>query len=376
MTMTSLLGNICWPAHPTNASAPAMMDNNLIDADEEYYGCGFQISPQDDGKSLDKVSWGTVTVTTGGDLEVRLESMNAAGDPSNSLVGVNRSATVAVASGDDDTWFTTTLTTAYTVTAGEVIAAIIERPEFSTFSGNLSSYRRCYSGSNLPYEVYNAGSNAKHEMIESLSPQPPCMAIHFSDGTFANIPPFFPFTAFGLDTWTSTGVERGMVFQVPVKMTIAGMWFNGGGSGTGADYRVTLYNSSGVPNHTGANRLANIAMDDEDSGSETIDPICIYFDTEVTLEADTTYRLCVDATSSNNFGMYYFDVDSATMMGAMPGGATWQYTLDDGAGGWTDTTTRRPHMGLIISQLDDGAGGGGGGGALLRHPGMAGGLVG
>ena len=360
MTLQNLASPIVWPFPPTDNSTPGLLSNNLIDADGEYYGYVFQVSPVDDGKSLDEVTWRTGTVTTGGDLDVRIETVDGSGNPSGTLATTNSNLVVSVASGDDDTFFTSALTASHTVSAGEMLAVIVERPTSSTFNGNLASYRRAYSGGDLPYEVYNTGSDGKNSMTQGSSPQPPVMSVHYSDGTFAWVPPAFPFDALSVETWTSSGVERGMRFQVPFKAGCCGCWIRGGGTGTGGDYRVTLYDASGVPNDTDSNRLANIAMDDEHSASDTGDPKFIMFDTVVTLSASTTYRLTVDATTANNFSLYYFDVPSAALMAAAPGGASWHYTLDNGAGGWTDTTTRRPHMGLIFSSLDDGAGGAGG----------------
>lgn len=55
---------------------------------------------------------------------------------------------------------------------------------------------------------------------------------------------------------------------------------------------------------------------------------------------------------------YDFSIPTSTHLTAFEGGATWMLSTRSG-GAWTDTNTRRPSMGLLISGLDLTAAGGG-----------------
>jgi len=61
------------------------------------------------------------------------------------------------------------------------------------------------------------------------------------------------------------------------------------------------------------------------------------------------------------------------MLDMLSGGQAFHFSSRADAGAWSDTTTRRPIMGLILSAADDGVGGGGG---MIVNPGMSGGLNG
>lgn len=378
MTLIALPTILWYPSVPAIniGDGAGGLRSNVIDADGEYYGVAFQIPGTDDGKSINKIGWRTMTVTTGGDIDVRLEGLNASGFADGTLASVNSNLVVAVGSGDDNVWFTSTLTSSHAVAAGDVLCAITKRPTSGTFSGNVASHRRSMKGTLFPYEVNNFGSDAKsHFFLE-----PPSMAVGFSDGTYLQMPGVWPLDGSGISIFNnaSTDAENGLKFQIPFPARIIGMWMQGGSNGSAlADHAIHLYDSSGVPQDTDANRLATIAVDGQHVGSDSV-PSGLQtrlFTSAVELAKDTVYRLTLEATTADNCALNRWDVDAASLLQAMPGGSNFTWTEDNGAGGWTDTGTRLPIMGLLFDQLDDGSGGGGGGG-LLTHPGMSGGMRG
>jgi hypothetical protein len=91
----------------------------------------------------------------------------------------------------------------------------------------------------------------------------------------------------------------------------------------------------------------------------------VTWDQEISLTANTTYRLALTPDTANNVVLYYFDVDAANHMQALDGGTSFAITSRVDAGAWAaPTATRRPWMGIRISAVSDGVGGGGGGGGV------------
>jgi len=90
------------------------------------------------------------------------------------------------------------------------------------------------------------------------------------------------------------------------------------------------------------------------------------------LTKDVFYRLVLEPTSATDITSYHFSVNAAAVMDVEEGGQNFHYT-EKKDGGWTDTVTDRPMIGLLIDQFDDGAGGAGG---MIVHPGMSGGMRG
>jgi len=90
---------------------------------------------------------------------------------------------------------------------------------------------------------------------------------------------------------------------------------------------------------------------------------------DISLLGSTNYRVAVKPTSANNCQLRDHDLPGAVYMDAIEGGQNWHYTERTDAGAWTQTTTKRPWIGLLVTANDDGVSTGG----LIRHPGMGGG---
>jgi hypothetical protein len=95
---------------------------------------------------------------------------------------------------------------------------------------------------------------------------------------------------------------------------------------------------------------------------------------EISLTANTTYRIAFKPTTTTNVTLYYFDVSDANHLQCHVGGTAWAMTSRLDSGAWAaPTTTRRPFLWPFVSSIGDDAGAGGGGG-MIRHQGMEGGL--
>ena len=83
----------------------------------------------------------------------------------------------------------------------------------------------------------------------------------------------------------------------------------------------------------------------------------IWFDTPQAILKDTYYRLVVKPTTANSVTVYDNTLHSAAALDSLPGGQNAHLTTRVDAGSWTDTTTRKPIMGVLCDQFDDQTGG-------------------
>jgi hypothetical protein len=374
MSLIALPGTMFYPSVisiPYSSNSISAARVVTLDAVGDLNGISFQVPAEYSGKSISKIGFRTGTVTTGGDLDVSVQLLDADGLPGGVATG---GSTVAetIGAGDDNTWFTSTLGTNHAVTVGEWLCAIVEVAAASAFDGQVTGHRHGIFGAVQPYRLNSADGGGTVNKFDIGLDHVPSMAVGFSDGSWLNTPGMYPVNAGGQETFISTDAdaEHGLYFQVPFPCRVVGVVMNGGGVQAGADYSVHLYNSAGVPQDVGANRLATtITIDSDYCESTTLATgRTIYFTSAVTLSKDTWYRIGLEAKTVNNTRLGYFEVDSgdATLMQAMPGGTNYYYTEDDGAGGWTNTNYRMPLIYLIIDQIDDGTGGGGGTPNLLK----------
>jgi hypothetical protein len=134
---------------------------------------------------------------------------------------------------------------------------------------------------------------------------------------------------------------------------------------TSSDFDIVLYD--------GTTAIATASFDSHQTQASTgVREMFARF-SEQTLNVGTNYYLSLKPTTANSVSLKQFDVSDANHLAAWPGGTLCHSATRTDAGSWSDVTTRRPAMGVLVTALDDAAGGGGG---LMRHPGMRGGLSG
>lgn len=306
------------------------------------------------------------TVTTGQTLKASFQDVSLTnGDPDGT---VDQFRTVTVADTDDNTWKQTGIIssdgtdggTKRTVTQGDLLALVIE---FDSTVGNLNiSGATASSASDSPFLIGVYCDHFTAAWLKS-SAALPLLALEYDDLSFPFLPGVWPISASATQVYGngSTPDEAALRLQLfPAK--VIGGWANCTIAGN-ADF--VLYDAS-------SNVLASGSLDSDVRLAANGQHICI-FTSEATLAANTTYRLSLKPTTATSVTLRYFDVNAAAILGQVQGGQQMYYSTRTDAGAWTDTTTRRPMMGLLISALDDGAAAGGG---LLTHPGMSGGARG
>lgn len=288
-----------------------------------------------------KVGWRSATFTSSGNADVRLETRDAAtGDPSGTLLATNTNATQAVAAAN--TWMTTTLTAGATVTKGQIFAVVIA---YSSGNWQVALADSVILSANYPYGDHFTGAWAKQGTTMA-------MALEYSDGSYAFIPGVLPTTTYGatrIDTGT-TPDEIGCLFTATHALRVTG-W--GGYLDLDNDADIVLYDTDGTT------PLLTHSIDKDDRQANSGGTFHGWFSSTVNLVAGSQYRLVMKPTTGATGPIIYeWNVASAAVMGALPGGSDWVRTERTNAGAWTQTTTARPQLWLVVNGIDSGDGGG------------------
>jgi hypothetical protein len=351
MTLQSTMGGLIvpqiWSRGGTTAHA-----SHLLDAADEKLAWIFQ-APKTG--TIDRLSFRTVAITTGGNVDLRLETVDATtGDPSGTLQATNTNVAVTVADSDDNVWKEGTLTAGASVTKGDLLALVAVAP--SGFTGNLASMGNIAdygAGWQFPYmDHQTSGTWAK-------TGEAACMLVRYSDGTY---PPIGTIPALSITNGAfnsgSSPDERGLYFQVPWPCRLSGVimmsTFAGGGT-------IKVYDSDG------STVLTSLVRDPDQSATANTGPGRYLFPTSVNLLANTNYRITLLPASVTDNTLTTITVHDAAMLDALDGGKNFYLTTRENAGAWSQTTTQRPFIHLLLDAFDDATGSGGGDtGGLVR----------
>lgn len=324
----------------------------LLDAASEKAAHVFKIGQGGTG-TIDKVGFLTRGVTTGATVDVRLETVSLTdGFPTGTLLGTNSNGAQVIGDGDDDTWFTTALTTGVAVNQGDDVAVVIVNP--SSSPGNMNINATLFDDSRTtPYCAHFTSSWAMRNTNSNA-----CAALEYDDGSYVNHPGVFPISAVP-DAFTfnsgSNPDERGIIFQLPFPFRVTGVRLH---ATIGADCDIVLYDSDG------SSVLQTLTID-PDLGNGTGGIKSYPFDSSQDLLADTDYRM-VFKPGASNISIQEFTVDTAAIMDSYPGGQKFHHTQRVDGGSWTETTTKRSYsLGIMFDGFDDAAGGSASG---VRNP--------
>lgn len=325
--------------------------NGLIDAAAEKFAFIFDY-PKDGTIDTIEFSLGAVTQAPGNGLKVSLQDVSAStGDP-DGVVDQFRVVTAGLTPG---AWVAPGLITSdgtdggvkRTVTKGLQGAAV---GEFASFSaGDSLSLSTINSSADSfhqrPYPDYFTAAWAKSSAAISS------VALKYSDGSYAHIPGFVAYKAINTRTFGSGSSpnERALYFKSPVPLRVGGAWVRIAVTSAAADFTITLYDSDGVTPLATATVDASLLV-------TTVGRNGVFrFASDVTLAANTFYRLAIKPTTATTIAITDFDVNTAAIMDAHECGQSMYASSRTGAGAWTEVTTTRPHMGLLVTGNDDGA---------------------
>jgi hypothetical protein len=278
------------------------------------------------------------TVTTPGDLLVSLQGVDPATGLPNGVV--DQSGTVPAADERDRTWVTATMSADRVVTdLTEPLAVVFELSPYvdgniaiSVNSGLLVGSAYCATYDGAAWTKQSTG---------------PVVFFRYSDGSYGkSLDLQHGAHNYSVMNSDSTPNERGAVFQLPTSVrTVGAEWL---GSDANGDVVVTLYSESDQV-------LAQAAMPSAFlSGQAAIRQHRVIWDSPVTLQANTTYRLTIRPTTTTNVRYHWADAPSSAAMDQLPGGRSWYGTRRNFGGAWTDEPTVRYILGLVL----DGVAGG------------------
>jgi hypothetical protein len=290
---------------------------------------------------------GTVTTGTTTGVDVRLETVGTDGFPTGTLVGTNTNLS-GVAVSTSNTWYNVTFTSGASVTRGVRYALVIVSDTASVFA--VAGYS---TGNGVPlyglpwYGTYNGSAWTYASNISVMA------GVLNYGGTYPYSPAFVPGVTQLSTTFNSgsTPDVRGLKFTLPYPAKVSGFqgYWDHDGPAT-----VKLYDSDGVT------VLASVDIDDADYPPTTAARQVRYtFSSDVTLAANTAYRIALEPDSGTSIGMGELALGNSAWYTATAYETFGAYTTakdPSGTGSWTDSTsTVMPQLGLVITALDNGA---------------------
>lgn len=328
--------HIWFPPPSGGATSSIRYRNETLTAVGHFLGTVFEAPSAGD---ITGIGFATRTVTTGDDLDCRLESVDATdGEPTGALIGTNTNATQTILASDDNTWFDVTFTSAYTTTKGQLMCAKVAAP--SGYAGNMdvASVDRVDSATeDFPYEVNSTGKVGGQFQV---------LAVNYG-GTYYSLYNVYPVTAIANGGFNSadTPDERGIYFRVPYGCRACGFWLRCDRDNA---CDVILYDSDG------STVLQSVSLDSDIRVANNKTNEFHYFGGRSTLTANTWYRLVVKPTTTSDVTLNRLDFNSNAILGQLPGGTDVYETERTNGGAWTQTNTRRSLLGIILDGVETG----------------------
>lgn len=337
MALVNTTTAVEWPPSQINPSggAPAF-SSILLDAANEKYACIIDVPKSG---TIDKIGVRFGAITTGATLDVRIETVSTTtGDPTGTLWAANTNGALVVVGGDALTWKQVNLTAGAAVSAGvpDTIAIVIANPAAAFGNLNVSVWG---AAMNFPYNDHFTAAWAKTANM-------PNIGIGYNDGSWGENFPCLAMETLTSRTFhlnTAGADEYALRFSLPFRATVIGFWAMVDLDG---DAEFRLYDGTTV--------IATFVADANMRGQAGFSMYRAKFPVLSTLLINTEYRLAIRPTTATAVGLAYGVVDTAAIMQAMPGGTALHGSQRLDSGAWANTTTERPWLGLILSQLDDG----------------------
>jgi len=277
------------------------------------------------------------TTTTGDTLKVSLQDVDSTTGFPDEVV--DQSNTVVVANADDNVFKRVVMGSNRAVTAGDLLAVVIE---FNAFvAGNLNILTAAPLLSQTFYTAAKTGGGPTW----SKQQRDPLIVLEYDDGSRAYIPNVYPGNLTSIDYASNTALadEYGLLMPMPA-CRVSGMgWY--GRLGAAAD--LVLYDTDGsTPLETfsfDSDNQANAAQDGERS---------VRFAPRTLTAGD--YRVVLKPTTTTSVRMNYIDCNAAADLDQLSGGSGFKLTRRVDAGSWTNVDTQRPMVWLLVDQIHDG----------------------
>jgi hypothetical protein len=348
MALTSIGGGMFMPKPENFANSNG---NLLLDATGEKLGAIFRVPKTG---TLAKVRFLTSTVTTGDTMKVSFQDVDmATGNPDETA---DQYRTVVVNNTDDNAWITTGLITTdgtdvgslRSVTRGDLLAIVIEFDSYVAGNLNIQNTTTILDYGNGCYTALKTGGS----WVKSTNTAG-CFELEYDDGSLAYTDTLLPGAGAGLTLASNTTPdEAALYFRFPVGVTVGGAYLF---LDIDAALDVVLYDTDGTT------ALATVSLDSDVRASTSANGTLVVFPTEIDLTANSFYRLAVKPTTTTAVGYRRMTVRAAGSMDMFDLGQNAYLSTRTDAGAWTETTTLRPRMSLLVTKVHDGSGGGSGG---------------
>lgn len=242
-----------------------------------------------------------------------------------------------------------------TVTKDEMIACVVGFESFVSGDSVSISVQSTLTNWAGMLQSYMATANTTPTWTKGVNA--PIVALFYDDGTIAEFMDgtIWPITTITQSTFGSgsTPDEYAMRFQVPFSMQVSGLWVR-------ADFNnaadVILYDNSDTS-------LGSFSINSSLQRGAVPGITTRRFSSDVTLSANTTYRIAVKPTSASTIVLSKATVPSNAYLGSVFG-TEWYMSTRTDAGSWTDDNTAFFLAGLLVNGIDVTASGGSGGGSF------------
>lgn len=347
--MQSIKGGMYIPGYPGSSSGAPGTSTVVLDAAGEAIA---NIGPAPVAGEVAGGIFRTGTVTTGDTCDLRLETVDevTTGDPTGTLLDTNSNIAVAIAAADDNKTFLSTFTATATITKDQMFALVLVN---GAGGGNMQINFWNDEAISFPYIDHFTAAWAK---IQSA----PLAGLFYSGPVYHPIEGFWPIgttSAGGASVTTitfgsgSAADEIGNILQFPYPGTVTGYWI---WADLDAAADVLLYDNAGNAIAGMESNLSTVAR-----GSTAASIYKRYFESTYDFAASTNFRMVVKPTTASTLTIYEIDVPSAAAMDHFDGGQLIHKTSRVDAGSFSQVTTKRLLMGVLVNAYSDGAGSGG-----------------
>lgn len=341
MTIQTMKGTVAIPETPVAYGGAA--SNSSLTLNAASYKAAMIFQAPKTG-SITAVIWRANSIATGCTLDVRLETVDtsANGDPTGTLVGTTTNGAEVLTTGDGNSFRTTTLTLGASVTKGDLLAVVIAQP--SSGSGSVQVGLFSDQSMQFPYCDLYTTSWFKQAAVSMIC------ALQYSDGSIECITGNMPVLVSTRTFNSSSAIdESGIKITLPFPCRVVGFWV-WGDFDAAAD--VILYDTDGTTTLASASINSFVRVNANNgihflTSSATPDMLA------------ATYRLTVLPTTTTNITLNELTTPTAAFMDALALGQNCILTTRANAGSWTDTTTGRALVGLLVSGFESGGRNGG-----------------
>jgi len=178
-----------------------------------------------------------------------------------------------------------------------------------------------------------------------------CLELEYDDGTLAYTDTLLAaYNEPGTIASNTTPDEIALYFRVPVGVTVGGAYVV---VDLDAAADIVLYDTDGTT------ALATVSFDSDLRAGTTVNGTMVVFPTEIDLTPNAWYRLAIKPTTTTAVGYRRSAVRAIESFDQMDLGQNAYWSQRTDAGAWSETTTLRPRMSLLVSRVHDGSGGGG-----------------